>query len=251
MTMPRRKITLQLVPLLDLMLVVLFLQFMEMSELTRKQEEAAAQAVTDIEQQREELKAERASITEERREAEQVVEKAFDQRDLVGQLAAELFNLPDATIERLLKQRFPEDPPDADEIATMQQEFHKLKGRRGQEVVKHLLTFNEIRKRCDVWELYVSESGVTTLKAGADDGSFRAETPEAFSARLFDRYRMLPQPKSLVLVVLSYGDVRASTYEAALNGLPLAIDRLQTDAAGRTRFEYAVLGYDPQRPSSR
>ena len=251
MTTPRRKITLQLVPLLDLMLVVLFLQFMEMSELTHKQEEAAAQAVTDVEQQREELKAERASLAEERREAEQVVEKAFDQRDLVGQLTAELFNLPDAMIERLLKQRFPEDPPDADEIAAMQEEFHKLKGRRGQEVVKHLLTFNEIRKRCDVWELYVSETGITTVKAGADEGSFRAETPEAFAARLFDRYRTLPQPKSLVLVVLSYGDVRASTYEAALNGLPLAIDRLQSDAAGRTRFEYAVLGYDPKRPSGR
>ncbi|HLQ43911.1 MAG TPA: hypothetical protein VK137_04215, partial [Planctomycetaceae bacterium] len=170
-----------------------------------------------------------------------------DQRDLVGQLAAELFNLPEATIEKLLRQRFPDDPPDADEIAAMQQEFRKLKGRRGQEVIKHLLTFHEIRKRCDVWELYVSESGITSLKAGDEEGSFRAETPQTFAARLFERYRTLPQPKSLVVVVLSYGDVRASTYEAALTGLPIVIERMQADAAGRTRFEYAVLGYDPQR----
>jgi len=212
--------------LLDLMLVVLFLQFMELAEKSR---------------------AERSAVAEQRQEAELIVERAFDQRDLVGQLAAELFNLPDATIEKLLRQRFPDDPPDADEIAAMQQEFRKLKGRRGQEVIKHLLTFHEIRKRCDVWELYVSESGITSLKAGDEEGSFRAETPQTFAARLFERYRTLPQPKSLVVVVLSYGDVRASTYEAALTGLPIVIERMQADAAGRTRFEYAVLGYDPQR----
>ena len=226
MSLTRRKITIQLVPLLDLMLVVLFLQFMELEEKSR---------------------AERSAVAEQRQEAELIVERAFDQRDLVGQLAAELFNLPEATIEKLLRQRFPDDPPDADEIAAMQQEFRKLKGRRGQEVIKHLLTFHEIRKRCDVWELYVSESGITSLKAGDEEGSFRAETPQTFAARLFERYRTLPQPKSLVVVVLSYGDVRASTYEAALTGLPIVIERMQADAAGRTRFEYAVLGYDPQR----
>ena len=81
MTRPRRKITLQLVPLLDLMLVILFLQFMELDE-------RAEQAVSAVAQ-------ERRALSAQRREAEQLVEKAFDQRDLVGQLAYELFNLPD------------------------------------------------------------------------------------------------------------------------------------------------------------
>jgi hypothetical protein len=66
---------------------------------------------------------------------------------------------------------------------------------------------------------------------------------------MFERYRTLPQPKSLVIVVLSYGNVRAAAYEAALTGLPTVIEKMQADAAGRTRFEYAVLGYDPQRPA--
>lgn len=243
MSIARRKITIQLVSLLDLMLVVMFLQFMELSERSRNDELRAAQALADIEQQRSEL-------ADQRRDAELVAERAFDQRDLVGQLASELFNLPDDTVAKLLRQRFPDNPPDADEIAAMQQEFRKLRSQRGQEVMKHLLTFNELRKRCDVWELYVSESGVTTIKTADEESSFRADTSQQFASRLFANYRALPQPKSLVLLVLSYGDVKASTYEAALSGLPLAIDRLQADAAGRSRFEYAVLGYDPRLQNS-
>ncbi len=243
----RRKITLQLVPLLDLMLVILFLQFMELDERATQAVSAVAQQREQVDAEQQRLKQERRALTAQQREAEQLVEKAFDQRDLVGQLAAELFNLPDETIEKLLRQRFPDDPPDAAQIAAMQDEFRKLKGRRGQEVVKHLLTFQEIRKRCDVWDVYVAESGVTSLRAGNNEGSFRAETPQLFAARLFERYRTLPQPKSLVIVVLSYGNVRAAAYEAALTGLPTVIERMQADAAGRTRFEYAVLGYDPQR----
>jgi hypothetical protein len=247
MSLTRRKITIQLVPLLDLMLVVLFLQFMELSEKSRTEEARASQAVVDTQQERAQLRAERIALAERRHEAELTVEKAFDQRDLVGQLAAELFNLPDDTIEKLLRQRFPDDPPTPDEIAAMQRQFRQLKGRRGHEMVKHLLTFAEIRKRCDVWDIYVAENGVTSLKAGDDVSSFRTETPQTFAARLFDHYRVLKQPKSLVIVLLSYGDARVSVCRAAITGLPTAIARMQNDSAGRTRFEYAVIGYDPAR----
>ena len=246
MKTPRRKITVQLVALLDLMLVVLFLQFMELSERTQMEEARASQAVELTERERDTLKAERIEVAQERREAEMIAETAFDQRDLVGKLAAELFNLPDEAVSKLLQQRFPDDPLDEAEVAAMQQEFRKLRGRRGQELIKHLLTFHELRKRADVWELSVSETGLTTLKAAGDEVSFRSETPREFAAKLFEKYRLMAQPKNLVLIVLSYGDVKAATYEAALTGLPLAIDHLQADAAGRTRFEYAVLGYDPR-----
>jgi hypothetical protein len=244
----RRKITLQLTPLLDLMLIVIFAQYMTMSEQSQHDEARASLLVADAERQSRRLAAERAHVAALRHEAEMIAERALDQRDLVAKLASELFHLPDETLAKLLRQRFPDNPPDEAEIAAMTEEFRRLKGDRGQELVRHLLTFHEIRKRCDVWELYVSETGVTTFKAGSGLSEFRANTSADFAAELFARYRRMPQPKSLVLIVLSYGDVRAVTYEAALSGLPLAIDRLQADAAGRTRFEYAVLGYDPQRP---
>ena len=236
----RRKITLQLVPLLDLMLIVIFAQYMSMREQSQ-------QAVSSVEEQRQQLDEERADLAAQRREAEMIADKALDQRDLVGQLASELFNLPDETVAKLLRQRFnDDDPPSAEEIAEIQEEFRRLKGRRGQEIVKHLLTFSEIRKRCEVWELHVAESGLTTLKTPGEHTEFRANTAAIFATKLAN-FRTRKESKNLVLVLLTYGDVTAPIYEAALTGLPLAIERMQLEAGGRTRFEYGVLGIEPRR----
>ena len=134
----RRKVTLQLMPLLDLMLIVIFAQFLTMRDQTQHDEARAAQAISEVAETR-------ATLAEQRREAELIADKALSQRDLVGQLASELFNLPDETVAKLLRQRFTDnEPPSAAEIAEIQEEFRRLKGRRGQEIVKHLMTFNEI-----------------------------------------------------------------------------------------------------------
>lgn len=244
MNAARRKVTLNLLPMLDLMLIVIFAQFLAMRDQTQHEEARAAQAISDVERTR-------ATLAEERREAELMADKALNQRDLVGQLASELFNLPDETVAKLLRQRFTDDdPPSADEIAEIQEEFRRLKGRRGQEIVKHLMTFNEIRKRCEVWELHVADSGTTTLKTPGEQTEFRAETPSVFAMKLAN-FRTRKESKNLVLVLLTYGDVTAPIYEAALTGLPLAIERMQLESGGRTRFEYGVLGIEPKRSSER
>ncbi|GDY06791.1 hypothetical protein LBMAG52_02770 [Planctomycetia bacterium] len=240
----RRKVTLNLMPMLDLMLIVIFAQFLAMRDQTQHEEARAAQDISEVE-------VTRATLAEERREAELIADKALNQRDLVGQLASELFNLPDETVAKLLRQRFTDDdPPSEEEIAAIQEEFRRLKGRRGQEIVKHLMTFNEIRKRCEVWELHVADSGLTTLKTPGEQTEFRAETPAAFATKLAS-FRTRKESKNLVLVLLTYGDVTAPIYEAALTGLPLAIERMQLEAAGRTRFEYGVLGIEPKRSNER
>ena len=247
----RRKITLQLVPLLDLMLIVIFSQYMSMREQSQQDEARAAQAVSSVAEQRQQLDDERAAVAEQRREAEMMADKALDQRDLVGQLASELFNLPDETVAKLLRQRFNDDaPPSAEEVAEMQEEFRRLKGRRGQEIVKHLLTFSEIRKRCEVWELHVADSGITSLKTPSEQTEFRAATAAIFATKLAS-FRTRKEAKNLVLVLLTYGDVTAPIYEAALTGLPLAIERMQLEAGGRTRFEYGVLGIEPRRSAAK
>ena len=247
----RRKITLQLVPLLDLMLIVIFAQYMSMREQSQQHEARAAQAVSSVEEQRRQLEEERAAVAEQRRQAEMIADKALDQRDLVGQLASELFNLPDETVAKLLRQRFSDDdPPSADEVAEIQEEFRRLKGRRGQEIVRHLLTFSEIRKRCEIWELYVADSGLTALRTPSEQTEFRAETPTIFATKLAN-FRTRKESSKMVLVLLTYGDVTAPIYEAALTGLPLAIERMQLEAGGRTRFEYGVLGFEPRRSTAK
>lgn len=247
----RRKITLQLVPLLDLMLIVIFAQYMAMREQSQLHEARAEQAVSSVEEQRQQLEDERAAIAAQRFEAEMIADKALDQRDLVGQLASELFNLPETTVTKLLRERFTDDnAPSEEEIAAIQEDFRRLKGRRGQEIVKHLLTFSELRKRCEVWELHVAESGLTTLKTPGEHTEFRAATAEVFASKVA-KFRTRKDAKNLVLLLLTYGDVTAPIYEAALTGLPLAIERMQLEAGARTRFEYAVLGIEPRRSAAK
>jgi hypothetical protein len=241
--MTRRRITLQLVPLLDLMLIVIFAQYMLMREQSQQEEARAAQAVSAADEAR-------AELEEQRRQAEFIVAKALNERDLVGRLASELFNLPDETVAKLLKQRFRDDePPSDEEVSAIQEEFHRLKGRRGQEVVKHLLTFSEIRKRCEIWELHVPDTGLASLKTPAEQTEFRVTTAASFASKLAS-FRPRQESKNLVLVLLTYGDVTAPVYEAALTGLPLAVERMQLESGGRTRFEYGVLGFEPRRTAA-
>lgn len=240
----RRKVALNLMPMLDLMLIVIFAQYLAMRDQTQHEEARASQAINEVEKTR-------AALAEERREAALIADKALNERDLVGQLASELFNLPDETVAKLLKQRFRDDePPSDEEIAAIQEEFRRLKGRRGQEVVKHLMTFHEIRKRCDIWELHVADSGLVSLKTPDEQTEFRAATSTAFATKLAN-FRTRKEAKNLVLVLLTYGDVTAPVYEAALTGLPLAIERMQLESGGRTRFEYGVLGFEPRRSEAR
>lgn len=247
----RRKVTLNLMPMLDLMLIVIFAQYLAMRDQSQHEEARASQAVSSAEEQRQLLEVERSAIAEQRREAEMIAEKAFQQRELVGDLASELFNLPDEMITKLLKERFVDDAPTEQEIADLRQEFRKLQGRRGQEVLKHLLTFHEIRKRCDVWDVYVdsdAKGDVATLKANGEESSFRvAATPQGFATQLTDKCRMLPQPKSLVLIVLSWGKPRLQVYYAAKEGFPEAVAKIQEDNKNRSRVQSVIMGFDPQR----
>ena len=74
---------------------------------------------------------------------------------------------------------------------------------------------------------------------------FRARTAEEFADKLYAAYKSLPQPKSLVVIMLSWGDARADVREAALRALPIVTERMRQNAGGFIRFEYAVLGFQP------
>ncbi|HAW28849.1 MAG TPA: hypothetical protein DCY03_12135, partial [Planctomycetaceae bacterium] len=77
-------------------------------------------------------------------------------------------------------------------------------------MVKHFLTYDELTKRSDIWELYLTENGVFRLKIGAKSTDFRADTSQDFVDRFYAVYKTVPQPKSLVIILFSYGDARAS-----------------------------------------
>lgn len=275
--MTSRRLTFQLTPLLDLLLIVIFAQFMDVRDTTTEREQSTSTQMTaaqnelagtqdqlakiiaektEVEADREflrqslqELKESTSGLEIERKSLEESLKRAHEQRDTIANLVADLFDLPDKTINELIKTRTPENVRlTPEQVERLRQEFKSFAEQNPGESVRHLLTFEEMRKRCDIWELYINDTGQTVFSGSGQTHTFRAETTQEFASELYERYKTLPQPKSLVIILLSYGDVKASVYEAAVDGLPLVAERMRTDQSGRSRFEYAVLGYNPTPP---
>lgn len=269
MSVAGRRFHFQLTPLLDLLLIVIFAQYLDVTQQAKRETVSAerrvaerraelereyAQLRTQIEQERVALVAERERVAENSAaseakvdDAEQKLDDVIAQQRRAANLVAELFNVPRELIDQTLAPR-PAGAPtrSPQDSERLRDRFRDLASMRGSDVVEHLLSYDELRKRADIWTLRIEQTGEIEFSAGDVQQRFRAATPAEFSAKLFDRYKTLEQPKGLVIVLVSYGDARADVRQAVLNGLPEAVRLMRDDRLGRTQFEYAVLGYIPE-----
>jgi hypothetical protein len=274
--MKPRKMVLQLTPLLDLLLIVIFAQYMDVKQTFHRQE---SQLVKDKQQQQqtlddvtlksqllEELSAvQERLITEQKtkldlleqkvvttgqqldKTTQQITQIAQDRTALLKFLE-ELYHVSGPKVEELLTQKnksenFHQNP--AINIDDLLSEAQKLSQANPDYLLKHAIEFNELRKRIDVWNLFINNNGYIEYTGPGVRKEFRALNPEDLEAKLYDLYKSLPQPKSVVIILVSYGDNPALVRDAVLKGIPKATERMRLDANGRTRFEYAVLGYRP------
>ncbi|MFO0918565.1 MAG: hypothetical protein U0872_09655 [Planctomycetaceae bacterium] len=254
-----RKLTFQLTPLLDLLLIVIFAQYLEVRTTAREQTDRAQtmndrlvqeldDTLTQLDGLREKLRG-FDQLQEEKQSLSGRVEQLQSQRDLIGELVASLFRVPETDFENIVKQRATFGPGSTStDVRQLKQQLTKLAENREDAVVQHLMVFQELRKRCDLWELYIQEDGRIVFTSGTQRQVFRAEAKDAFALRLFDAYKALPQPKSLVLILVSYGDARLGVRLAVLDGLPIALERIRADDEGRSRYDFAVLGFRPDAP---
>ncbi|WP_013628543.1 hypothetical protein [Rubinisphaera brasiliensis] len=277
-----KRLSLQLTPLLDLLLIVIFAQYLEIEQTTKAEQQERAVALAEQQFELQELR-EKLQFTEQvldatqqfRTEAEQKLTSVSEQRQ------AEL----DASVseQELLEMKLRDVTDQRDRIirafkkiyAQSSEEIRKLLDKLAQtagmpqpvsperinelaaemaeseprDLATFLLAYEEIRKRCDIWELHLDPRGVVHLFDGQTKHSFRAGAPADFERNLFSLYKSLPQSKGLVILLVSYGEVRADLRQNVLLGLPAVTERMREDADGRTRFEYAVIGYLPEGES--
>jgi myosin heavy subunit len=272
-----RKLTFQLTPLLDLLLIVIFAQYMEVQDTTEhRANESTAQltetqttlsateqqlqqamqahdrSVDELEVARErfaKLESESRKSSDEFASNKLALEKSLDQarqqRDLVGKLSVELFQLPEQSVRDVIRERMRDEPfLSEQEIEQLLEQYQEMSQQRGSQMVKHLLTYEELRKRCDIWQVYVAGNGKASFTANDQTSEFRSGSPDDFAIKMFARYKALPQPKSLVIILLSHGNLSLERYDSVTIGLTMATERMRTDSNGRTRFEYANLGYE-------
>lgn len=251
--MTRRKLTLQLTPLLDLLLIVIFAQYMEVKlvankEMTRAKSEVE-QSQTDLKSVQEQLAALQKQLSMLDQQRHETENKDYSTREQLGQLFGELFRIPEATIQRIVNRRSSDEAVlSAAEIAALKEEFKTLSTARADQIVDHLLTFTEMKKRFDVWELYVQQDNSLLISAGGTKKRLQPddiETPELFVDEFFKLYKSFPQTKSVVLILVSYGDSQLRYRWAVTKGLPIVAEKMRLDSNGTVKFEYAVLGFRP------
>ena len=237
--------TFQLTPLLDLLLIVIFAQFMDVRETSARSEkefaEKEAALMARVEQERTEVESRRQNLN---RNFQDIVRQQQD----TGEVLSRLFDISPAVVRAALQLRSPSrDDRDrhADEVTERLKQMSEQKKRS---IVKEVLTYNELRKRCDVWELYVTENGTFRFGPEGRARDFRAESSAEFSQNLFEEYKTLPEPRTLVVILFSYGDTQARYYQLAIDGIPDAVDRMRQDRGLRSWFEFAILGFSPRGP---
>ena len=277
--MSKRRSVIQLTPLLDLLIILVFALLLGLRQQGRTEEdrtrsvvieavpELAAESdpvsalvsqhrrdVRDLEQAREQVRTQSKEQAR-KQNARQVIQKdtrkrladelarSRQQQARIGDLVAELFRVPDELLDKALA-------PDATggtvrspaEASRLKREFRELASKRGREVVRHLLTFEEMRKRCDVWDLVIVADHRFELTVGTTMRTFEARTAAEFDDRLFRAYKSLEQPKDLVIVMLAWrADARFLAIETAIDRLPRVTERMRNDRSGQTQFQFLVL----------
>lgn len=262
--MKSRRTVLQLTPLLDLLLIVMFSQYMVIGssaarhaageqerELARIAElDEARMTLLQLQQQLTLQQNELANRREHVEESADELQRLRAQQELIGQLLKQLFRVPDAVVDSLAKTGERDGPGlTPSDWDALRSRLKQLAENEGTSVVQHLLTFEELRKRADLWELHLQANGIASLNAGGLKHEFRVESAARFEQKLFEIYKSLPQVKGLVVVLVTYGDARFRDRQQMLDSLPRVLDRMREDNSGRARFEYAVLGYREQEPA--
>lgn len=260
MSRPVRRIALQITPLIDTLLVVLFLQYLDSRQQSERTLAAAAvierdaglaaNELADTQQQLARARADiaalrQASMQREQRaaQAEGDLELALAQQRVLGELLRELYQIPAEDLEAVLDPA--RDPPVArspEEIERLRTRFREMAEQSPGDAIRHLLTYEEILKRCDVWSLFIDAEGIASFSAG--DQSFRIRiVPGRFEEDFFERYQALPQAKGLVIIILTYDRASQRQFvQEVRQALPDLVRRMREDSSGRTGFEYADLG---------
>ncbi|HBN77982.1 MAG TPA: hypothetical protein DD473_19665 [Planctomycetaceae bacterium] len=278
-----KRLSLQLTPLLDLLLIVIFAQYLEMEQTTQAVTEKRTDDLAVLEyrldeaeqnlmfskevlaeSQRLRFQAEEELKAAQQMRAEDQLKAAADQDEMSGRLkdvseqrdkilsalktAYQNSSLEiSKIIEALSKGGTTPQPIAPEKVEELAKDVEQSQPR---DLATFLLAYEEIRKRCDIWEIHINSQEVIDVHIGEKTFSIRAVSEDDFQEKLFNLYKSLPQTKGLVIILVSYGEVRAAMRQQVLSSLPAVTDRMRSDADGRTRFEYAVVGYLPEIDST-
>lgn len=234
----RRRFALQLTPLLDLLLIVMFAQYME----AQNREEVREEGLTHQSERLELAEEENANLQED-------LARISEQQQLLGELVTRLFQLPPEQINAVLD---PDREPrvSATELEQLRQEFEAMAEQSPGRAITHLLTYHEIRKWCDVWEIKINRE-TFTLTSGEEVVSLPLPPTsennldvEKLKARLFEAMRRLEASEDLVVILLTFDRSCLIDTEMQVRAfMPELIAQYRANVSGGTQVHYADFGH--------
>ena len=271
----RRRFTLQLTPLLDLLFIVLYAQYIDLQQATQREiaqataqrqqaqvaEREAAKLRTDalerlndltqkleqadVEKRRlsRELELARAETAKEGEAREELEKLAAKDRAAIGQLVQNVLRINQDVIVDALQSA-----PAADR-QRLRASFEQMQTASAAAVIHHLRATEELKKRADLWEVYIGDDNTVrvTLVGEVVGSNIQVSAPDQLTNTLAELARQRGEPKSLVIVLLSWSNADRRTRD----GVRKAVDNLVTVMKGEwpgKRIEVAPLGYTPVPP---
>ena len=252
----RRRLSMQLTPLLDLLLIVMFSQYIENRHKTQvAQEQLVAERAsiqTELDQRRAELEQEfaesRKTVDQLRQTLDERFRSIIDQHHQVGSLLAESLNLPGASMAEVLKLRTAGSPEDAARLSAATDRLKELMTARGEEVFRFLVKVDEMQKHVSVWEAHVQNNGQARLSDGDQTFTVDFGSEADFSTRLFEASKSFADSKTLVIILLTWGDAQGGPRQRATNGMPLLTEQLRRDSAGIRWYDFSIVGFRAEGP---
>ena len=269
----RRRMILQLTALVDLLFIVMFLQYMELQEASERQlrgesvrrriaeaaqddanklKESALANTEAMTRRLHELQSENQSLQQKLQDASKrlavaAVEQQAGEKRAAADLQAiagvvrEMMGVPPESLVAVL------GPAPEAERAMLRRRFEELRAKPPGQLVRHLRETAELKKYCEVWEAHIFSDNSVRLRVGADEGvagdRFFIRSADEMANRLVAAAKDQGEPKSLVIVCLTWGDADLRTRDLVTNGLRFAITALKPEWGGSKRIEFARLGY--------
>lgn len=260
---PRRRMTFQLTPLLDLLLIVIFAQYMEVqqkaesaqSDLQNQKQQLVQQfdaGKAELDRQRMELERriskQSASLAETREQYSKQFESIVRQHQQAGQTLAEALNLPGTVMEEILRLKTDGSSTDAGNLEKAAERLAKMLPKRGEELLQFMLRYDEMQKHVSVWELHIQDNGQAVFSDGEQTQLVSFGTQEEFVLRTFQCSKSFTEPKPLVIILLTYGDTQAGQLDRAVTGMPALMEQLRRDAGNTRWFDFSLMGFRPAGP---
>ena len=252
----RRRLTLQLTPLLDLLLIVMFSQYLENRDRGLLAQEKIVQqrrkADSELAERREALEREFARQQKSLDDLRAVYDERFrgiiEQHHQAGTLLAESLNLPGAAMTEILKLRTANSPDDAERLSIATERVKELMQARGKDLFRFLIKVDQMQKHVSVWEVHVLENGKAQISNGEQLFTADFQSESDFAARLYGHSKSFADPRTLVIMLLSWGDAQGGARQRATNGMPILAERLRKDAAGIRWYDFSIVGFRADGP---